>query len=503
MGQRTFLRGGTAAVALACAAGPVLADVTAEEVWNNWRTAAAASGQVITVGTETRTGDSLVLEDVRVSLLPDQPITITGQIASVTFRELGNGTVLIQLPASYPLTIASRPSDPDAFEIGLVFGLDGLQTVASGTPDAVRYQFVGPEMSVAVDSFRSSQPGTSLEGRIALTGMTGDYLVSGTSAQTFDMTATAETFTIDVLVEAQAADGRLALNAALDGIEFGGAGAGIPTYSTIGAMTSLPEGFAIELSYGVRGSTIDLAFKDRNQGFVIATKASDSALEFAFDRQGAHYAMSSGPGTTTMSGSDIPLPEITIASEVVSLAFDVPLDQGATPQDFSAEARVEGFTVDENVWGIFDPSGALPRDPASVVVALAGKANWLIDVFNPMAGGNVATPAEIYSLDLNEFLISAVGASVTGTGGFTFDNSDLVTFNGMPRPSGSVTFEITGANALIDRLASLGFLPDDQAAGARMMLGLFARPGGGEDVLSSTVEVRDDGGVWANGQRLQ
>ena len=38
--------------------------------------------------------------------------------------------------------------------------------------------------------------------------------------------------------------------------------------------------------------------------------------------------------------------------------------------------------------------------------------------------------------------------------------------------------------------------------GARMMMGLFAVPGEGEDTLKSKIEVNDEGHVLANGQRL-
>lgn len=39
--------------------------------------------------------------------------------------------------------------------------------------------------------------------------------------------------------------------------------------------------------------------------------------------------------------------------------------------------------------------------------------------------------------------------------------------------------------------------------GARMMMGMFGTPGEGEDVITSTIEVTEDGQVLANGQRLR
>lgn len=96
-----------------------------------------------------------------------------------------------------------------------------------------------------------------------------------------------------------------------------------------------------------------------------------------------------------------------------------------------------------------------------------------------------------------------LGASLTGDGGFTFDNSDTTTFDGMPKPTGSIALNLQGANALMDNLVKLGFVSEEQVSGARMMLGLFARPGAGSDELVSEIQITEDGQVLANGQRLR
>ena len=91
---------------------------------------------------------------------------------------------------------------------------------------------------------------------------------------------------------------------------------------------------------------------------------------------------------------------------------------------------------------------------------------------------------------------------MSGKGAFTFDNSDLTTFDGMPRPTGALDLRLIGGNALLDKLVAMGLLPEDQALGARMMMGLFGRMEG-EDTLTSKIEVTPEGAVLANGQRLR
>jgi hypothetical protein len=71
----------------------------------------------------------------------------------------------------------------------------------------------------------------------------------------------------------------------------------------------------------------------------------------------------------------------------------------------------------------------------------------------------------------------------------------------MPRPDGTVTIDVAGANALIDNLITMGLIPAEQAMMPRMMLGMFAKPVG-EDAVQSVIEVKD-GQVMANGQRIR
>ena len=106
-------------------------------------------------------------------------------------------------------------------------------------------------------------------------------------------------------------------------------------------------------------------------------------------------------------------------------------------------------------------------------------------------------------MTLKTLLVDAAGAKLSGTGDFTFDNTDLATFGGVPRPTGAVDLQLAGANGLLDKLVAMGLLPQEQAMGARMMMGLFAVPGEAEDTLSSKIEINDQGHVLANGQRIQ
>jgi len=73
----------------------------------------------------------------------------------------------------------------------------------------------------------------------------------------------------------------------------------------------------------------------------------------------------------------------------------------------------------------------------------------------------------------------------------------------MPAPTGVANLALSGANGLMDKLIQMGLLSDNDAMGARMMMGMMAVAGDGEDTLKSKIEVTDDGQILANGQRMR
>jgi hypothetical protein len=181
----------------------------------------------------------------------------------------------------------------------------------------------------------------------------------------------------------------------------------------------------------------------------------------------------------------------------------MPVSKSDSPQDFSFLTRVVDFTVSEDVWGLFDPAGTLARDPATFILDLKGKGLWKQDIMDPalqMEGAE--PPGELHSLDLVQVLGKAAGAEVSAAGGLTFDNTDLTTFDGLPRPEGKITVNIRGVTALVDNLIALGLVSEDEAMGFRMGLAMVAKPGPGPDELVSEIEFRQ-GELFTNGMRMR
>mgnify|MGYP006299804397 FL=1 len=162
------------------------------------------------------------------------------------------------------------------------------------------------------------------------------------------------------------------------------------------------------------------------------------------------------------------------------------------------------LVLGEAIWSVFDPADALPRDPATLVLDIAGRLRFLTQPFSEEAMAGAETPAELQHLDLNELRLSLMGARLTGTGAFTFDYDTPGPLGpDSPAPDGELNLRLEGAQELLQTLVRTGLLGEEQAMTMRMMTGMIAQPAPeGGDVLTSEIVVRPDGTVLANGAPL-
>jgi Uncharacterized protein conserved in bacteria (DUF2125) len=266
---------------------------------------------------------------------------------------------------------------------------------------------------------------------------------------------------------------------------------------------ALNGGFTMDSSISFGAMAIDADITDPSGPTKMVANATGGSFAVALDKTRLNYGTALSGAKFTVSGPEIPFPQLEVAFAESAFNVDMPVSKSESPQDFSYLTKVVDFTVSEDVWGLFDPAGTLARDPATFIVDLKGKGFWKEDIMNPslrMEGAQ--PPGELHSLDLTQVLAKAAGAEVSATGGLTFDNTDMATFDGMPRPDGKVTVNIKGVTKLVENLIAMGILSEDDAMGFRMGLAMFAKPGPGPDELVSEIEFKE-GGLFTNGMRMR
>jgi hypothetical protein len=243
------------------------------------------------------------------------------------------------------------------------------------------------------------------------------------------------------------------------------------------------------------------------EGDQVAASGSTGQVAFTGGMSGAAVGYDTAVNDLDVSiqTSEFPLP-IDISMAKYGIGFELPIatTEEAAPMGISVD--LIDLVISDGLWNLFDPGNVLPRDPATFQLSLQGTAKALMNVMDPddqmamaMGGGS---PFEPETLVLETLNINAAGASVTGEGAFTFDNTDTQTFAPLPRPEGDAKIQINGLNKLLDSLVAMGLVPAEDVMAPRMMMGMFARSTG-DDQMEIGVEVNGAGEVLVNGNRVR
>jgi hypothetical protein len=493
------------ALSLVLLAQGAVAEVTPAEVWANWQALATSAGQEVTVDSATETADAVEVTGMVITYTDDLGSSFSASIDRLTFADNGDGTVAVTMSESYPMTLAFPEDIEGPSSVSLTVNQPGLEITAGGSATETSYDFSAPTVSVVLEEVKD-QAGTVLDTKadLTLTGTTARYLVA-TEGDATRLDSSFASQSLAMTFSGASPDGAGDGSVTVSLADLAGATNGNLLGAEVMAnlATALNSGFTTDTRMTFGAMSVDANITDASGPTAIKGSAAGGAFNVAMDKARMEYGSSLKGASFSVSGAQIPFPEVTLAFGESAFNILLPVSKSDTPQDFAYLTKVMDLTVSEDVWGLFDPAAVLSREPASFVLDTKGTGRWFQDIMDPEANLDGAEPpGQVDSLDLTQFLLKAAGAEVAATGALAIDNSGATTFQGMPAPTGTINIDIKGVSKLIDNLIAMGILPDDQAMGARMMLGMFTRPGAGPDEVTSVIEFRD-GGLFANGQQLQ
>jgi hypothetical protein len=485
---------------LLASAGPAMAQVSAAEVWQSWKDSLSAGGE-IAIGSETADGGTLTVTDVTLTS-SDSGGTFEALIPVLTFTDTGEGSVSVTMAEEVPITLtfpAEGDSGPASF--AATIRQTGLEMLVSGTAGAMTHDIAAARLAFEIDE--ATDASATLSGSVAFNDVSGSYAVTTGEMQVIEQALLAGLVEVAFSAEDPEAGVSMSLSGTVDGIESSGS-AVLPLPESFNPETALRDGMAGEGGY-VYGPTA-VSFEILEGGVPVSgtLAAEGGALDLAASAESLIYSSQTIGLSVGATSAEAPFPfELSLAQSGIDLV--IPLAATEDPADFAFGVNLTDLAVNDEIWAMLDPGALIPRDPATFVLDLTGTLRLFVDLADPdqvAAMAEAGPPGEIHSLSLNDLTLAVAGARVTGTGGFTFDNSDTTTIPGFPRPEGKIDLTASGVNGLIDTLSTMGLLPTDQVMGARMMLGLFTVPVG-DDELTSTIEVNAEGHILANGQRLQ
>ena len=142
-------------------------------------------------------------------------------------------------------------------------------------------------------------------------------------------------------------------------------------------------------------------------------KTSTGAQEFelSFTEEGLAMNGEASAFAMTMFDPLIFPGEIQFGIGALSMDYDVPLNASDESQDFRIATSLKEVTIGEQIWGMFDPAGQLPRDPAEISFDITGLGTNGMDLldFAAMAGLMGPPPIEVDEVTIENLRIAAVG----------------------------------------------------------------------------------------------
>ena len=496
---------------LAGLALPVSADITADDVWSNLDAAIAALGGTSRADL-VRSGDTVAVTGHE--MLFNLPLGL-GEFAvksdGFTLIET-DGTVQIGYPTPYNMQIRGEIYGEGAFVLDVVMEIEDHTTEASGEPGAISYVTSAGRATMAVTDLEletGAEIGEiELDAGITIDGMSSEFrVVEDTLIVIYSRSEIGET-TTDFTFSDGAGTYSESRSVAGPAVSIGNMGL-IPGGADILNLTAaLNDGMYISIESASGASTTETL--TRIDGEVVqeqdyafdgndATFSFDkSAIEMSGAVSGLLFNALMPPGTRPASiGFD--------ASEI-GLSFKMPLLASDMPQDFGIGFNLQDLRLGPSIWALFDPEKVLPRDPATLDVDFGGEMILGADLPDLLAlsemGGAEEVPIQITSVDIARLALSALGMRADSSGQFELDYDNLSALPGVPWPYGSGRAEVEGLNQGLDRLIQLGVIGEEEVFGIRMLIRL-GTVSQGDDLLTSEIELTEDGDIIANGQQLR
>ncbi len=487
-------------VAAIFAASPSLAQVTAAEIWAEWQAQSAAMNQPLSADGVSETADGLVITGLT-STFEDPTASAEAVLDEVILTENSDGTVSISVSSPYRITSRATPEFGAEASFAFEIGFEGLEITASGTPDNRRYDYVADRITMTdagmtIDG--TEAPELSID--MSVTDIRADYILIGDNVEDMRVTSDSEFASAGGTIEVDGPEtdpGNFKMSFSMGATSSTSAMTLASIAAMAGGAQSLPENFDLTGDATYERLSYEAAFEGPGEAFNMAFANQGGEIAIEFTPGGLTYDLSGEGVEARVLTSQFPVP-ITISAASTGFLITVPMAPEEEPSDMALVLDYQGLEINEEIWGMFDPGGAIPRDPANLLIDMTGTAQMFVNLLNADPVTMQGPPGELRSATLNELDISAAGARLEGDGELEFAPGQIV-----PMPVGTIDLRLAGMNGLLDRLTGAGLLPMEQAAMARGVAGMFARPGATMDTLETTVEFLPGGQITANGIPLQ
>ena len=324
------------------------ADVTPEEVWENWQSAKSLGGNTITADSTSLDGDTLTVTGVTITLPGegDGPAG-TATFDTLQFQDNGDGTVAIVLPDSFPVTFTAAPDSETqtAEQVILTVTLPGADITASGVPDFVSYDVDLPTVDIAATVAEGTDAATIAA---KLTDVSGSYQVQAAeSGLNIAQDMAVQTLDLSVQSTGSAPGNDISVTLSLTDLAAKGQLTDIPAVGMEDLQLALNQGMTLDFggSYGI--GSLDVSGKDAGDPIKLSATVGGgnfvmamAATSFLYDTTNRAISLNVAGEDQTNGG------EFTFSGALADLTSQVAMSGAnwAETQDFN-EALKAGLNL--------------------------------------------------------------------------------------------------------------------------------------------------------------
>lgn len=494
--DRRFLASAVSVLALSVAAPALGQQMSAKDAWAQLRSLAAGAGLTISSQSVTDNGTSMVANGVRI-FPTNEPDDLVLTLDTLGIEPRGD-------------QIALMPSARIGVETRLAGGIErdfeilnpGMGEIVGALTDAnAALSFGFPTLTMRM--VRSEQGGRPLDEAMDVTFEGFDVNLSATVDGNADVFVGASSVRYDAVLSTPTGMGDQRMRQTMDGtmeavaLEFSGRELDMIADTEGAIRRAFDAGMEMTLRLTAGPATGNTGQSGGPFDMTLATTAESSLLEATV--RGGRVDVQITAGAGRYAGGSGPM-QGEVSFDAIGFNFGMPLIMTPDDQPARYAFNFDNLTPSPELLQMAG-AGAFVGDSLSVALDL-GADMRLTSEIGPSWSDSDVPPFDLSRVRLENLLVRVGDSEFTGTGAVTLIGGLLAQIGRpMPDAEGDLTFNLIGGERLLQRVQSLGLVPEDQLFFARMMINGLGRPVG-DDHLQSDVAIRPGGVVTVNGAPL-
>ncbi|MEX0282594.1 MAG: DUF2125 domain-containing protein, partial [Arenibacterium sp.] len=292
--QKFIKSGGATAIILALSAPVALADITADDVWSDWRSYMSEAGYDISAS-EARSGNRLTISDMSMSLpIPEEDATVTLNLGTLSMVENGDGSVNVEFPSPMPIGFSVNGGGAEQVRGSVIMTHTGSVMQVTGDPNSMTYTHSSATNEITLGEIVAEgqplPPGIA-DLKISFNETSGVTKMTSGDLREFDQTYNVGSITYDIKVNDPGSNDGGSMKGALTGLRSAGSGAMPKDVDPSDMAAMMAAGLQFEGSISYDSGNSDIQGQDGSDQFAMTTSSSGGNFGIAINRTNLRYAL--------------------------------------------------------------------------------------------------------------------------------------------------------------------------------------------------------------------